>query len=83
MMRTKPSADAPVVRPLDHDILTFSGQGPKPQHEAGPNDWLEVKDAKGAHGFVMQQEVRSPIDYRAYFEKRRGKWLMTSFLAGD
>jgi hypothetical protein len=84
VMREKPGADAPVVRTLDHDILTFAGEAPgKLQHEASDADWLEVKDAKGRHGFVRHLDVRSPIDYRAYFEKRRGKWLMTAFLAGD
>jgi hypothetical protein len=84
VMREKPKADAPVARTLDHDILTFAAQPPgKMQHEATENDWIEVKDAKGKRGFVRQLDVRSPIDYRAYFEKKRGKWLMTAFLAGD
>ena len=72
------------MRTLDHDILTFAGQGPgKLQHEATEADWIEVKDAKGKRGFVRQLDVRSPIDYRAFFEKKHGKWLMTAFLAGD
>ncbi len=83
VMRAKPKSDAPIVRPLDRDILTFVGDPPKPQHEAGPDNWIEVKDAKGKQGFVMAQDVRSPIDYRALFEKRKGRWLMTSFLSGD
>lgn len=82
VMRAKPTADAPVVRPLDRDILTVVS-GAKAQHEAGPDDWTEVKDAKGKQGFVLAQHVRSPIDYRAYFEKRKGKWVITMFLAGD
>ncbi|MBI1211981.1 MAG: hypothetical protein GC190_10995 [Alphaproteobacteria bacterium] len=84
VMREKPKPDGAVVRALDHDILTLVGQGSgKLQHEATEADWLEVKDAKGRHGYVRQLDVRSPIDYRAYFENRRGKWLMTAFLAGD
>jgi hypothetical protein len=42
-----------------------------------------VKDAKGNKGFVLARDVRSPIDYRAYFEKHKGKWQMTVFVAGD
>jgi hypothetical protein len=84
VMRAKPKADAPVVRTLDHDILTVvSTEQRKLQHEATEADWLEVKDANGKQGFVRALDVRSPIDYRAYFEKKRGKWLMTAFLAGD
>jgi hypothetical protein len=83
VMRSAPKADAPIVRKLDHDILTVVKTASKPQHEAGPNDWSEVKDANGVQGFVLDRDVRSPIDYRAYFEKKKGRWLMTSFLAGD
>ena len=84
VMREKPKPDAAVVRTLDHDILTFAGEAPgKLQHEATEADWIEVNDAKGKRGFVRQLDVRSPIDYRAVFEKKRGKWLMTAFLAGD
>src|SRR6185295_8790595 len=83
VMRAKPKPDAAIVRRLDHDILTFIGDAPKPQHEAGPDEWIEVKDAKGKQGFVPARDVRSPIDYRAYFEKKKGRWIMTSFLAGD
>lgn len=84
VMRAKPKADAAVVCTLDHDILTVVSTAPrKLQHEATEADWLEVKDAKGKQGFVRALDVRSPIDYRAYFEKKQGKWLLTSFVSGD
>jgi hypothetical protein len=84
VMRSKPKADAAVVRTLDHDILTLvSAESLKLQHEAAEDDWLEVKDAKGKQGFVRALDVRSPIDYRAFFERKHGKWLLTSFVSGD
>lgn len=91
VMRAEPKADAAIVRKLDRDIVTFMGsvvegkvvQAYNAQHEAGPNDWVQVTDAKKKTGFVLARDVRSPIDYRAYFEKRKGKWVMTMFLAGD
>jgi hypothetical protein len=83
VMRSAPKADAPVVRKLDLDILTIVNTQSKPQHEAGPDDWSEVKDAKGVQGFVMDRDVRSPLDYRALFVKQKGRWVIASFLAGD
>jgi len=82
VLRAQPKPDAPIIRKLDRDILTWIS-GAKAQHEAGPDDWTQVKDAKGNDGFVLARDVRSPIDYRAFFEKRKGKWQMTMFLAGD
>ena len=32
---------------------------------------------------VKEEFIRSSVDYRAGFEKKRGKWIMTFFLAGD
>jgi len=83
VMRAAPKADAAVVRTLDHDILSLVDGPAKPQHQAGPDDWVEAIDIAGKHGFVLNRDVRSSIDYRAYFEKRKGRWLMTTFLAGD
>ncbi|MEQ1756417.1 MAG: SH3 domain-containing protein [Micropepsaceae bacterium] len=83
VMRSAPKADASIVRSLDYDILTVIRTASKPQHEATDKDWSEVKDAKGVHGFVLDRDLRSPIDYRAMFETRKGQWRMTVFLAGD
>jgi hypothetical protein len=83
VMRVAPKTDATVVRTLDHDILSLVGGPAKPQHEAGPDDWVEAIDIAGKHGFVTNRDVRSANDYRAYFEKRKGRWLMTTLVAGD
>ena len=92
VMRAHPNVQGPIIRKLDHDILTVvgtaqddvvDGQFPPPQHECSPRMWVIVKDAKGVGGCVPACDVRSPIDYRAYFEKRKGKWVLVTFIAGD
>ncbi len=83
VMRTKPNVGAAIVRQLDYDILTLTAGAKKLQHEAGLGDWLEVSDAAGIRGFVLQRDVRSPIDFRAGFEKRKGGWRITDLVAGD
>lgn len=82
-LRAAPRADAKLVRTLDYDILEVVQSQSMPQHEAGPDDWDEVKDAKGNHGFVLVKDVRSPIDFRILFEKRKGKWQIAAFVSGD
>jgi hypothetical protein len=82
-LRAAPNRNAAILRRLDNDVLTIVKSASHPQHEAGPNDWSEVKDAGGNRGFVHDANLRSPIDYRATFQKRNGAWLMHSFLAGD
>lgn len=45
--------------------------------------WRKVTLLDGRSGFVRTADVRSPADYRVIFERRRGRWVMTSFIAGD
>jgi hypothetical protein len=46
-------------------------------------DWRQVRAASGRIGFVREENVRSPIGYRATFEKRNGQWFLTAFVEGD
>jgi hypothetical protein len=45
--------------------------------------WQRIALPGGGTGYVTAPEFRSPIDYRARFERRDGRWLMTLFIAGD
>ena len=45
--------------------------------------WRKVTLLGGRSGFVREADVRSPADYRVIFERRKGRWVMTSFIAGD
>jgi hypothetical protein len=52
-----------------------------------PWNRIELRSETGevsAEGFVLPPEFRSPVDYRAIFEKQKsGEWQMTVFIAGD
>jgi hypothetical protein len=32
---------------------------------------------------LPQQTIRSPLQYRAFFEKRNGLWKLTAFTTGE
>ena len=46
-------------------------------------DWYKVETLGGKKGFVKAEFVRSAVDYRAGFEKKKGVWKMIFFIAGD
>lgn len=74
-VRARPDPSAPVVARRSFAIV---------RREAGGNSrWVRVRLASGASGFVAAELVRSPIDYRAVFQKRGGSWQLTAFIAGD
>lgn len=74
-VRSEASDGAPVLRTIDWAIVELvdnKGDG-----------WRHVRTADGAVGWVKAADLRSPIGYRAGFNKIGGEWRMTAFVAGD
>lgn len=76
ILRQRKSDRSGVVARLRWDVLTLRGQW-----DGGP--WVGVRLDDGRKGYVRETKIRSPIGYRAWFEKRGGRWKMAGFLAGD
>jgi hypothetical protein len=51
--------------------------------DQAPEAWTPVIAPDGRAGYISSQYVRSPIDYRAFFTKKDGRWRMVMLLAGD
>jgi len=76
VLRREPRDQSTQVAKLDWHVLTIR----KPW-DGGR--WVEVTLDERRHGFIRKDQTRSPIDYRAGFEKWRGRWQIRSFVAGD
>ncbi len=84
LLRDRPDATATVARDVTHQLLKVEFGA----DATAPDDWLEAAavDEKGnvlAKGFVRTSEVRSPLDYRAVFQKTENRWWLGAFVAGD
>ena len=79
-LRTAPGTDSEIVGKLSHELVKIEGDigddGKVPE-------WRKVTTLGGRSGYVHRDYVRSSVDYRAGFEKKSGRWVMTFFLAGD
>ncbi len=64
-----------IVR-VEHELVPKSGKSEYP-------GWFRVRTFGGLEGFIKREFVRSPVDYRAGFEKKRGRWVMVAFISGD
>jgi hypothetical protein len=87
-LREAPSTDAKVIDKLSYNVVKFDDQlSTRKKTGAGEEDWeyewYRVETLGGKKGFVNAAFVRSAIGYRAGFEKKRGVWKMTFFIAGD
>ncbi len=87
-LREKPSMGARVTTQLSYNVVGIDYDA-SVRIKTGPEehdfeyDWYKVKTLGGIEGFIKAAFVRSHIDYRAVFAKKRGVWKMTFFLAGD
>ena len=79
-LRETPSMDGKVIGQLSYNIVKVSDSIFKEDEIA---DWVKIETLGGKRGWVKGEFVRSPIDFRAGFEKKRGVWKMTFFIAGD
>jgi hypothetical protein len=78
-----PDADSRMLREVGHAILRVSLDA-----SPAPEGWMQA-EAIGmegevvAKGYVREEDVRSPIDYRAVFQKTENRWWLGAFVAGD
>lgn len=87
-LRESPNANAPEITQLSYNILKID-EPSAVKRKTGPGEedwkyeWHKIETLGGLSGWIKAEYVRSSVDYRAGFEKKRGKWTMTFFLAGD
>lgn len=83
-LRSRPEASAPVIASLSYNVVRVDFENSvKDPNKEGEYLWLKIETLGGKKGFVSPRYVRSPIDYRAVFEKRNGRWKLVVFIAGD
>jgi hypothetical protein len=75
-VRTGPDLTAPVLTKLSHTVVN-SAMG----NRSGA--FLEVVLDTGQRGYIHEDYLRSPIDYRALFRPDGDSWKIGVFVAGD
>lgn len=77
VLREAPSDGAPIVATMRWDILMLVPEDDR------QSVWAHASLDNDRTGYVRRSQLRSFTDYRAVFEKRRGRWLLTAFVIGD
>lgn len=81
---SKPNLFSDTVATLEYNVVSvdFENSVTSPDDE---NEWLwaKIRTLGGISGFVDADSLRSPLDYRACFERSGDRWLMSIFVAGD
>jgi hypothetical protein len=83
-LRLRPDLSSRILTKLSYNIVKIDYEQSITDGNDEPNYiWYKIETLGGMKGFVSADYVRSPIDYRACFAKKGGKWKMTDFIAGD
>ena len=81
MVRAEPGPRSRVIDTVSFEAVTRWREGAT-RSAANPG-WEPVRTAKGRNGWVSPRYLRSPIDYRAGFLRRLGRWQLVFLVAGD
>jgi len=82
-LRKSPDINGEILGKLSYSIVRVQEEELPKSGRSGNPGWKRIRTLSGTEGFVKEEFVRSSVDYRAGFEKKRGRWVMTFFLAGD
>lgn len=84
-LREKPDAKSAVAALLSYNIVKVDYQNSVSERgkKEGEFIWLKIETLGGKSGFVQAKYVRSPIDYRAVFEKKGKNWKLVALVSGD
>ncbi|MCC6918995.1 MAG: hypothetical protein IT548_07305 [Alphaproteobacteria bacterium] len=77
----QPKDGAKIVADVTYRILELVETDPEGPN-AAPEGWIHVKAGK-QDGYVKTAETRSPVDYRAVFQKTANRWWLGAFVGGD
>lgn len=75
-VRAEPGPLGRILTALSFEIVKLAAPAPD-------SEWTRIKLRDGRTGYISSRYVRSPVDYRALFNKIDGRWRMTAFVAGD
>lgn len=77
-VREKPDATSNVVGQLTHDVVWFVYE------KSIIDQWYYIETAdKKIKGFVRNEFVYSPVDYRLFLTNEKEKWMISCLIAGD
>jgi hypothetical protein len=79
-VRTAPLDDATVLATVSYAIFRLD---PNRALANALDGWTVIDRGADTPGFIETGHVRSPMNYRAFFQRQAGTWRMNLLIAGD
>jgi hypothetical protein len=82
LMKARPGPASATLQTLSYHLVRVLDWEVDDEDKASKQKWVKIQTAAGA-GFVPEEQIRSPLEYRACFVKRDGGWRMTGLESGE
>lgn len=84
LVRASPQPDADPIGSASWSILQVEEWlGTGESFVATDTSWVRVRLPAGRMGWLRATDVHGPAAWRAFFQRRDGRWLLVTLLAGD
>lgn len=82
LVKSRPSLSASTLLTLSYDLVMVADWAVADDDKDGKQVWVALQTPAG-RGYLPEEQVRSPLEYRACFVKREGAWRLTGLEVGE
>jgi hypothetical protein len=82
LVKAQPSSAAETRLTLSYDLVKVLDWEIADEDKTSRQKWVQIQTRAGA-GYVPEEQVRSPLEYRACFVKSGAGWRMTALEVGE
>lgn len=82
LVKATPSADGQTLQTLSFDLVNVIDWEIADESKDNRQPWAKIQTKAGV-GFVPDEQIRSPLEYRACFVKSGASWRMTGLEVGE
>ena len=81
-LKAQPSGNAATLGSLSYDLVNVLDWEVADNNKESTQKWVKLI-AKAGEGYVPEEHVRSPLEYRACFVKTGAHWRMSGLEVGE
>ena len=82
LLKAEPAANAVTVAALSYDLVAVIDWEVADQSRDSAQKWVKLKSGT-REGYVPEEHVRSPLEYRACFVNSGARWRLTELEVGE
>jgi len=82
LLKAKPAASAPTLKALSYDVVKVLDWEVADEDKSSAQKWVQIESG-AATGYLPEEQIRSPLEYRACFARAGATWRLTALEVGE